>query len=181
MKSKLRLLFQLIVVGLIVRVIIVGWDIEAFCPLGGILSFGTQLYQDTMACSMSEVAIFMALAMRDADGVVTATGEGSVWVVASLGAPSDSILVTVQRRGAITVTFDDGFVSVYENAWPLFREFGLPANVAVNPIPVDLGWSGYLTHEMLDELSDAGWSIVSHTLEHDSLPSLSACVRASCF
>ena len=63
MKSKIRLLFQLIVTGLIIRVIVLGWDIEAFCPFGGILSFGTQLYQNTMACSMSEVAIFMALAL----------------------------------------------------------------------------------------------------------------------
>jgi len=63
MKSKIRLLFQLIILAVIIRVIIVGWDVEAFCPLGGILSFGTQLYQNTMACSMSEVAIFMALAL----------------------------------------------------------------------------------------------------------------------
>lgn len=63
MKSKIRLVFQLIIVAIIIRVIIVGWDIEAFCPLGGILSFGTQLYQNTMACSMSEVAIFMAFAL----------------------------------------------------------------------------------------------------------------------
>jgi polyferredoxin len=63
MKSKIRLIFQLVIVGLIINVIIRGWDIEAFCPMGGILSFGTQLYQNTMACSMSEVAIFMALAL----------------------------------------------------------------------------------------------------------------------
>lgn len=63
MKSKIRLILQLIVVGIIIRVVTAGWDIEAFCPLGGILSFGTRLYQNTMACSMSEVAIFMALAL----------------------------------------------------------------------------------------------------------------------
>jgi len=63
MKSKIRLILQLIVVGIIIRVIVAGWDVEAFCPLGGILSFGTRLYQNTMACSMSEVAIFMALAL----------------------------------------------------------------------------------------------------------------------
>jgi hypothetical protein len=108
-----------------------------------------------------------------ADGRVTAGSAGSTWIVPDVAVPTDSILVTVERRGAITVTFDDGFRSVYENAWPLFQEFGLPANIAVNPVPIDLGWSGYLTHAMLDELSDAGWSVVSHSLEHDSLPSLS--------
>ncbi len=63
MKSKIRLILQLLVVGIIAYVIVAGLDIEAFCPLGGILSFGTRLYQNTMACSMSEVAIFMGLAL----------------------------------------------------------------------------------------------------------------------
>jgi peptidoglycan/xylan/chitin deacetylase (PgdA/CDA1 family) len=107
------------------------------------------------------------------DGLLTADAEGSAWVVASMDGPTDSILVTVEWRGAITITFDDGFVSVFENAWPIFQEFDLPANIAVNPVPVDLGWSGYLTPAMLDELDAAGWSVVSHSLEHDSLPSLS--------
>ena len=63
MKSKTRLSLQIIIIGIIIWVIFKGWDIEAFCPFGGILSFGTQLYQNTMACSMSAVAIFMAFAL----------------------------------------------------------------------------------------------------------------------
>jgi peptidoglycan/xylan/chitin deacetylase (PgdA/CDA1 family)/type 1 fimbria pilin len=113
------------------------------------------------------------VATVDGDGRLTAGSVGSTWIVASLAEPTDSILVTVERRGAITVTFDDGFRSVYENAWPLFQEFDLPANIAVNAVPIDLAWEGYLTPVMLDELAGAGWSIVSHTLEHDSLPTLS--------
>ena len=63
MKSKIRLSLQIIIIGIITWVIFAGWDIEAFCPFGGILSFGTQLYQNTLACSMSAVAIFMAFAL----------------------------------------------------------------------------------------------------------------------
>ncbi len=114
-----------------------------------------------------------SVATVSTDGLVVGGDAGSTWVVAEMGAPTDSILVSVVLRGAITITFDDGFLSVYENAWPLFQEFDLPANIAVNPTPVDQGWVGYMTEPMLDEVHAAGWSIVSHTLQHDSLSTLS--------
>jgi peptidoglycan/xylan/chitin deacetylase (PgdA/CDA1 family) len=114
-----------------------------------------------------------AIAAVSTDGLVTGGDAGSTWIVAGMPEPTDSILVSVVMRGAITVTFDDGFRSVFENAWPVFREFDLPANIAVNPVPVDSMWGDYMTIAMLDELNDAGWSVVSHTLRHDSLSTLS--------
>jgi uncharacterized protein YjdB len=112
-----------------------------------------------------------SVASAAADGLVTGQGSGSTWVVASLGAPTDSILVTVIMRGAITVTFDDGFLEAYTEAWPVFQELGLVGNVAVNPAQV--GYPAYMTKAQLDELSAAGWSIVSHSMTHDSLTVIS--------
>lgn len=107
------------------------------------------------------------------DGVVTAIGAGAAHVTVAMGgAPPDSVLVTVQLRGAITLTFDDGWRSVYDNAWPVIREFpGLRANVAVYVNAT--AWPGFLSPAQLDELHAAGWSIVSHTMSHDSLTTLS--------
>lgn len=106
------------------------------------------------------------------DGLVTGAGAGSTWVVASLDAPVDSLRVTVEMRGAITLTFDDGWRSVYENAWPVIQEFPwLRANVGVYTEAV--GWPAYMTEDHLDELHAAGWSMVSHTVSHDSLTTLS--------
>ena len=31
----------------------------------------------------------------------------------------------------VVVTFDDGFESVYEHAWPVLREFRIPATIFV--------------------------------------------------
>lgn len=107
------------------------------------------------------------------DGLVTASAEGQSWILASLGQPVDSILVTVEMRGAITVTFDDGWRSVYENAWPVMQELGLPANVGVYVEAVDRGFAAYMASTHLDELHDAGWSMVSHTVSHVSLSTLS--------
>lgn len=106
------------------------------------------------------------------DGLVTGVSEGATWVRAVLGEPVDSILVTVAMRGAITITFDDGWLSVYENAWPVLDDLDLPANVAVYTEAV--GWPGYMSEAQLDELHSAGWAMVAHTVSHDSLSSLSA-------
>jgi peptidoglycan/xylan/chitin deacetylase (PgdA/CDA1 family) len=76
--------------------------------------------------------------------------------------------------GIFTITFDDGWKTTYTNAYPALKELGLKGNVAVNPDPIDGGWSGYMTLADLQVLSADGWSIVSHTLSHRDLTTLSA-------
>ena len=105
------------------------------------------------------------------DGLVTGQAAGATYVVASMPSSTDSILVTVVMRGAITLTFDDGFITAYTNAWPVFQEFGLPGNIGVNPAQV--GFAAYMTKGNLDELHAAGWSMVSHSMTHDSLTTAS--------
>jgi GT2 family glycosyltransferase/peptidoglycan/xylan/chitin deacetylase (PgdA/CDA1 family) len=54
-------------------------------------------------------------------------------------------LIAFRNRGwrippyVSAITFDDGFAGVYANAWPLLREFGLPATVFVNTAYLDSG------------------------------------------
>jgi peptidoglycan/xylan/chitin deacetylase (PgdA/CDA1 family) len=105
------------------------------------------------------------------DGLVTGQAAGATYVVASMPSSLDSILVTVVMRGAITLTFDDGFLTAYTNAWPVFQEFGLPGNIGVNAAQV--GFPAYMTKANLDELHAAGWSMVSHSMTHDSLTTAS--------
>jgi len=75
--------------------------------------------------------------------------------------------------GIITLTFDDGWLTTYTNVFPVLKELGLKGNVAVNPDPIDGNWDGYMTLAMLKELRDAGWSVVSHSLSHRDLTTLS--------
>jgi peptidoglycan/xylan/chitin deacetylase (PgdA/CDA1 family) len=105
-----------------------------------------------------------------ADGLVTGRDTGTTVVTGSSGASVDSLLVTVSLRGAITVTFDDGWRTTYTQAFPVFREFDLAANVAVNPSTVT--WEAFLGLADLQELHGAGWSMVSHTMSHARLPDL---------
>lgn len=108
------------------------------------------------------------------DGLVTGVGSGTTWLTAALrGPPTDSILVTLVPRGAITVTYDDGWLTTYTNAWPEMQALGLVGNVGVYTEAVDLGFGGYMNQSQLQELHDDGWTLVSHTVSHDSLSLLS--------
>ncbi len=116
------------------------------------------------------------VASVDGQGLTRATGVGATWIRAGLDEPTDSVQVTVSMRGAITLTFDDGWRSVYENAWPVIQEYpGLRANVAVYSAAV--GWDGFLTEAQLDDLHQNGWSMVSHTVNHADLTTLTEAER----
>jgi len=111
-----------------------------------------------------------AVATVSPAGLVTGRDAGAAFVRGSGGAWADSLLVTVSLRGAITVTFDDGWRTTFTQAFPVFREFGIVANVGLNPSTVT--WTGYLHLADLKSLHEAGWSIVSHTMTHAHLPDL---------
>ncbi|MDH3208266.1 MAG: Ig-like domain-containing protein [Gemmatimonadota bacterium] len=111
-----------------------------------------------------------AVATSSPTGLITAVDPGATYVVASIGSPSDSVLVTVSLRGAITVTFDDGFREVAPKALPVFQALGLRGNIAVNPAQV--GFPAYIAKDSLDVLDAAGWSMVSHTMTHDTMTTL---------
>jgi peptidoglycan/xylan/chitin deacetylase (PgdA/CDA1 family) len=102
-----------------------------------------------------------------ADGLITAVDYGEAWIFPELETTVDSIRVTSVPRGAITVTFDDGFRSAYQNAIPIMTELGLRGNVGVYTEAV--GWPDYMTEAQLAELHEAGWSMPSHSVSHDTL------------
>ena len=73
--------------------------------------------------------------------------------------------------GRLTITFDDGWQSAYTRGLPTLRAHGLRGNVAVVTESVDY-WDGFLTLAQLRELDDAGWSLVSHSVGHPNLTTL---------
>ena len=90
----------------------------------------------------------------------------------------------------VAITFDDGFRSVIELAFPLLRERGLVATVFIPTSFVDAdhaaSWDGVsrwlgtahesklrpLSQPELVELADSGWEIGSHTCTHPHLTQL---------
>ena len=83
---------------------------------------------------------------------------------------------------AITVTFDDGYLDNYENAYPVLQEYRIPATVflATDFIGTDVippwdraRYTGkktlMLSWKQVREMSDGGISFGSHTLTHPLL------------
>jgi peptidoglycan/xylan/chitin deacetylase (PgdA/CDA1 family) len=77
----------------------------------------------------------------------------------------------------VLVTFDDGYRDVYEHAWPVLRERGIPA--VVYPVVGDIGKSGVVWPESTDrtpadvltelqvrEMARGGIEFGSHLLDH---------------
>lgn len=67
----------------------------------------------------------------------------------------------------IVLTFDDGYLSVYTDAFPRLCERGMTATLFVESGHV--GWYNRLDWEHLRELAEAGFEIGSHTQTHPGL------------
>ena len=87
-----------------------------------------------------------------------------------------SELVSVIREGgnlprkAVVITFDDGFLDVYENAFPVLQEYGFKATVYMITGVLETKLSyGYMQTPELQELAAAGWEIGSHSVSHSDL------------
>jgi peptidoglycan/xylan/chitin deacetylase (PgdA/CDA1 family) len=78
------------------------------------------------------------------------------------------------RAGAVTITFDDGYRSQHDNAFPIMKKYGLVGNLAVNSRPVDEGWPDYMTLPMVKALHKAGWAVVNHTWDHKDLATIAS-------
>ncbi len=86
-------------------------------------------------------------------------------------------------ENSVAVTFDDGFVSTFEQAMPVLAKYRIPATmfIVANRIDGDNDWMharGMPRRSLMDadqirEMHAAGIEIGSHTLNHARLPEIS--------
>lgn len=75
-------------------------------------------------------------------------------------------------RGIVSVTFDDGWMNQYQNAFPLLQKYSLPATFYI--ISGELtDQPDYMAVSELKALQGAGEEIASHTVTHPDLTTLS--------
>jgi len=67
----------------------------------------------------------------------------------------------------IVLTFDDGYTSVFNQAWPIMQEYGFTGTVYV--CTSFIGRSNYISLDQIKQLQSAGIEIGSHTKNHISL------------
>ena len=79
-------------------------------------------------------------------------------------------------RGVVTIEIDDGRLDAYQNGFPLLKDRGFKATIAVITNLLDTGaeWEGYptITWDQLSDYKNSGFEIAAHTQSHPHLPDL---------
>ncbi len=69
----------------------------------------------------------------------------------------------------VSISFDDAYVSVYQQAWPMLRERGWPFTVFINTDAVDAGYGATLSWQQLREMRRHGMELGNHSASHAHL------------
>ena len=69
----------------------------------------------------------------------------------------------------IIITFDDGYVDNYTNAYPLLQEYGFSATFYIVTDYVDRGLTRYMTWDQIEEMAAGGMQIGSHSRDHPDM------------
>ena len=89
-----------------------------------------------------------------------------------------SLLVKAITEGAnlpdrpVVITFDDGNLDVYENAFPILQHYGFTATFYL--VLNYLDHSTFISTDQAAELTKAGWEIGSHSTSHPYLAGMDA-------
>lgn len=75
-------------------------------------------------------------------------------------------------KKSVVLTFDDGYLDNYKNAYPILKQYGIKATIFVITNTIDKD-SKYMNSMQLRKLQNDGIDIESHTLNHEDLSSLS--------
>lgn len=94
-------------------------------------------------------------------------------------ASRDYSLVNISKSGKptwnrplVSITFDDGWQSSYDNALPLLNRYGFKGTFYVNPSSIET--PNFMTAEELAKLRDSGHEIAAHGYSHDDMTTISS-------
>jgi len=67
---------------------------------------------------------------------------------------------------AVVISFDDGYSSIFDEAFPMLQAYDYPFTLFLSTEPIDDGLSNYMTWDQVREMSDAGVIIANHMVDH---------------
>ncbi|MCX6712504.1 MAG: polysaccharide deacetylase family protein [Candidatus Vogelbacteria bacterium] len=74
---------------------------------------------------------------------------------------------TLNLGGLVSINFDDGFASAYQNGWPIIKASGLPSTFYI--VTNYLDHEGYMTNREVLAMEQAGVEIGAHSRTHPFL------------
>ncbi|MEH6344011.1 MAG: polysaccharide deacetylase family protein [Bermanella sp.] len=79
---------------------------------------------------------------------------------------------TQPTRKTLAISFDDGYLSIYQNAFPELKKRGLPFTIFISPNAIDNQHGNSLNWQQLKEMIEHGATIANHSLNHGHLLNL---------
>ena len=67
---------------------------------------------------------------------------------------------------SVLITFDDGYRSIYDIAFPLLKKYNYPFTVFVNTEPLEQKLEQFMTWQELQAIIDYGGAIANHSVSH---------------
>ena len=67
---------------------------------------------------------------------------------------------------SVAITFDDGYISIYDTAFPMLQSYGFPFTLFLSTGPIDKQQQNYMNWDQIREMSQAGVIIANHMVEH---------------
>ena len=81
--------------------------------------------------------------------------------------------ISLIKDRSVIITIDDAYSSVFNNAWPILKKYGLPFTLFVSTDVIDNKTPGYMSWEEIRILRDNGVTIGSQTKSHPHMHNLS--------
>jgi len=69
----------------------------------------------------------------------------------------------------VVITIDDGYGTVYDNAWPILKSYGFPFTVFLYTEGLEKGYSNYMTWAQIKEMQQAGVDFQDHGFGHQHM------------
>lgn len=75
----------------------------------------------------------------------------------------------IPTEKTIAITFDDGYRSVYDEAFPVLKKYAWPFTIFVNTKPIEEKLAQFVSWQELNEMAKHGASIANHSYSHSHL------------
>jgi len=72
-------------------------------------------------------------------------------------------------KNAVAITFDDGYESIYSEAFPRLKKRNWPFTVFINPLAIEDGHGSQMTWQQLNDMQKHGATIANHSHYHNHL------------
>ncbi len=67
---------------------------------------------------------------------------------------------------SVAITFDDGYISIFKEAFPLLQSFGFPFALFLSTEPIDNEQENYMNWGQVRDIANAGALIANHMIDH---------------